>query len=436
MNALSIPLLSPEGALRDLRPAPPALHPRLLPSPGAKIPPVGEASLRRRNILVAATNPHPGFVQSLVRAVRDRPWTLVSDMLHTGIVPTRWQGDGILAFSTSLLDGFPDLPAPGVPMVTINLWGADGRGSTLQPDHFAIGVMAARHLLERDCRSFIWAPFSEDAANHQRFRGFQAALASEGFDCDTLTPAYRRIGYTWNDNDHEWRQALARRLDAHRQRAGLFAFNDCLARRILAVAMEAHLPVPEQLAIIGVGNDLLDCEASPVPLTCIDPDVDGMTARAVELLHEELERGPAGQTTLKHPPKGIITRESTGLDRLHGSRIHQAIAYITAHSADSSLSVATLAERIGISRRQLERDFRNYKGCTVREYIEDARLQRAARLIIEHPQAKILAIAESIGVTDANGFFRKFRKKFGVTPGAFRRQPHLIKGVPPLAPMP
>jgi len=374
-----------------------------------------------RTILLVATSAPAAVGSTLASFARQRNWRLLTDFVHTGTVPIRWRGDGVILFNSYPSDRDGDLASVRLPCVSVSLAPECRTLPKVEPDQLAIGRLAARHLLERDCREFVWAPFTDDLANHNRLRGFQSFLRLQGIDCHLLPPAYRRLGYAWNDNGREWEQAALALLRGLRGNVGVFAFNDCLGQRIESIAGGTGLLVPDQVAIIGVGNEVIDCESGPVSLTSIDLDLEGMTARALDIL-DGMMNGRDFTGSVLHPPKGVITRASTTVVRLQDTRIQQAIAYIGTHSADPHLSVASVADKVGISRRQLERDFRSFKGCTVREYIEDMRMQAAARLVLEHPQSKILAVAEAIGIPDPNSFFRKFRKRFGTTPAAFRRQ--------------
>lgn len=247
-------------------------------------------------------------------------------------------------------------------------------------------------------------------------------LRAHGYECRFLPPAHRRIGQTWHDNDTEWRQAVATLFHSLRQNTGLLAFNDCLAGRVLAAAHDVGVHVPRQLAVIGVGNDVEAHTSSLVDLTSIDVDWEHVARRAVDLLDTLLQGRASPYEPVLIPPRAVITRGSTGVDPWEHSYIRQATAYISEHCSDSRLGVERVAEQVGISRRQLERNFRSLKHCTVRAFIEDTRMLMAARLLVEQPRAKIMVISELIGITDPNSFYRKFRLRFGVTPTAFRRK--------------
>ncbi len=385
-------------------------------------PPRTGAATRARTILVASLNPHPGFIDGIARYAREHDWRLVTDMIHTGVMPARWDGDGILAFASYQSDVAHFIAGAAMPCVTLSLTDACDALPRIQPDQKAIGQLAARHLLERGCSEFVWAPFNDDAQNRERLDGFRHELQLHGCDCHLLPPAHRRIGHAWHDNGAEWLHAVHEWLKSRRGLAGLFAFNDCLAARLAAVARDRSVEIPHDLALVGVGNDLLECETGPVSLSSIDLDIEGLAYRSAEVLCQVLSGRPPAIQLLSVAPRRVVERESTHVRGPESSRIQQAINHVLLHCTDPHLGVAGLAEAVGISRRQLERDFRNLKGCTVRAFIETTRMERASRLLLDHPHTKVLSIAESIGITDPNSFYRKFRKQFGVTPAAFRRQ--------------
>jgi LacI family transcriptional regulator len=291
----------------------------------------------------------------------------------------------------------------------------------VQSDNAAIGQLAGQHLAALGCKSFAWAPFIDDVQNWERYKGFQKELRRRGFDCELLPTAHHKIGSVWYDDWSDWRHAVAEQLEKLPKPIGLFAFNDCLAGELAALALEVGLPVPDALSIIGVGNELVECESAPITLTSIDPDLPEMAYQAACLLDDMLAGKPVARDTFEVKPKGVVVRESAAAaDNQENARIGQAIAFISQSFADPNLNVALVADSLGISRRQLERDFRADMGCTIREYIEQARMKAAARLLIHQPEANIDSIASQVGISAPGNFFRIFRKRFGVTPSVYR----------------
>lgn len=84
-------------------------------------------------------------------------------------------------------------------------------------------------------------------------------------------------------------------------------------------------------------------------------------------------------------------------------------------------SVADLARDAGVHPVSLTRAFRRHYGCSITEYVDRLRVERAAAAL-RQSQAALTQIAIDCGYADQAHFCRRFRRHFGVTPGAYRRQ--------------
>ena len=88
-------------------------------------------------------------------------------------------------------------------------------------------------------------------------------------------------------------------------------------------------------------------------------------------------------------------------------------------SLDKELTIEMICERFYLSRRQLYKLFKNNTGKTVMQYVQDARINEAKRLIIS-TDLSLLEIAEKVGIYDYNYFIKIFKAKVGYTPKQFR----------------
>jgi len=86
---------------------------------------------------------------------------------------------------------------------------------------------------------------------------------------------------------------------------------------------------------------------------------------------------------------------------------------------EEPLSQTDLAERAGLSTRQLERLFRKYLGSTPTRYYLTLRLQRARQLLVQTSMS-ILSVALACGFVSASHFSKCYRECFGRTPRAER----------------
>lgn len=96
--------------------------------------------------------------------------------------------------------------------------------------------------------------------------------------------------------------------------------------------------------------------------------------------------------------------------------------YIEAHLHDPELSPQQIAEANCISLRYLQTLFAREQ-MTVAAQIWDRRLDRGRQLLASSPEhQKIFCVAFELGFKDVPHFNRAFKRKFGITPGAYRHR--------------
>jgi LacI family transcriptional regulator len=379
----------------------------------------GSLPVSSRKVLLAVSAASVDLVTGIARYAREHHWHLVTDMVVTGVWPRDWNGDGILAATPYQPEASVGVVERGTPCVVLGAEPETARFPRIGPDNRAIGRMAADHLIERAHRSFVWAPFIDDVENRERLEGFQSRLAEHGFSCRELRSIYQRAGLYCDDNYEDHRRSLIGELERMPRPTGIFAFNDCVAAEIVDAARDAGLSVPQDIAVLGVGNDLI-CSTSAVPISSIDVDAEEIGYRASILLDEMMKGSDVPARRSSVPPKGIVTRLSTDLVAIADSRVARVLAYIAEHYPDVGLSVGSIARAVGMSRRNLERSFREIMGCTLHEHIVDVRMREAARLLKASPRTKNADLAALIGVSGERTFFRMFRRHFGMSPKAHR----------------
>lgn len=170
-------------------------------------------------------------------------------------------------------------------------------------------------------------------------------------------------------------------------------------------------------------------------LFCIDREVmtaaggaaamDMMLALIAQRDGREIAGGVAEQ--FLHGP----IRESDQAQRLDvrwrynltNPRLLKAIQIMEAHQTDP-VRIARIAERAGLSERQLERSFETAFGTTPSNLYMTIRLKTARHALL-HSTASIEEIAQRTGFSSAGHFSRAFKSWAGMTPSAVRRQGRL-----------
>jgi len=88
---------------------------------------------------------------------------------------------------------------------------------------------------------------------------------------------------------------------------------------------------------------------------------------------------------------------------------------------EGELSLKILARESGYSRAHFARLFRAATGMTAHSYVLERRILRARQLLAQ-PDLSLTDIAASSGFATQSHLTLAFRKKFGITPNAFRRK--------------
>ena len=83
------------------------------------------------------------------------------------------------------------------------------------------------------------------------------------------------------------------------------------------------------------------------------------------------------------------------------------------------LTLATLARSLAVSPRQLERAYDEIGLTTFAAHLRAVRLRNAAELLAHQPLT-VTDVARLVGYRQPSHFVKAFRRRFGVTPGAFR----------------
>jgi AraC family transcriptional regulator len=100
------------------------------------------------------------------------------------------------------------------------------------------------------------------------------------------------------------------------------------------------------------------------------------------------------------------------------SRLDATYGFIDANIA-ADLSLGGIAGAIRVRPHRLARDFRDHAGVPLHQYVLGRRVERAARLL-RSSGAPIASIAVDCGFADQSHLTTAFRRRVGITPGAFR----------------
>jgi len=300
--------------------------------------------------------------------------------------------------------------AAGVPVVNVSNSMRVPRLPVVTQDDLAVGRLAAEHLRECGCRSFGFWGQKGTSYSEQRWVGFQASLGEE----TEVRPDGSRTG----ESPARMFARMQKWLTGLDRPAGVFAVLDSYALTLLRAAREIGWSVPEDVAVLGGGDDDFFVEFERVPLSSIRLPARAIGYEAGALLDRLMISGARTAESVHLPGAEIAFRRSTDVRHVPDELVARATQLIR---AQPGIRVAEVARSLGVARSGLQRRFLRALGRGMKEEIQRVRVARACGLLAGS-RAKLELVAEQAGFASVQRFSAAFRRAAGVAPGEYRRR--------------
>ncbi len=306
----------------------------------------------------------------------------------------------------------------GIPLVDLNDRPPYAGVPKIRPNNTAIGHLGAEHFLERGFRHFAYCGFGNEGWSCERRDGFMEALRLAGHSCDVLDLDYPGvITPDWNAQQTTLLGAWLRHLP---KPCGIMACVDVRAFQVIAAAQQVGLLVPEEIALLGVNNDLIRCELSYPSLSSIALNAHQSGYHAAEVMDRLLRGEGPVPTETRIDPLGVVTRMSTDILAVGDRNVAAALSVIREHAC-KGISVDEVVTRAAASRSQLEKKFRRYIGRSPQAEIRRVQLARVKELLSE-TDLPLKTIAGMTGFEHIEYLSVVFKRLTGQSPGQFRKQ--------------
>ena len=402
-------------------------------TPVPVMPPAAAGPARRRVavLLQLYQNYDQGILRGISAYAREcGNWSLYVEEEQYHWLPDfrEWNGDGyivnydhpVLARAVRRLDkpvvglggggGWYD-SASGIPYVTT--------------DNAAIGRLAAEHLLDCGLKHFAFCGYPPTRTNVWlvgRQRAFMTRLAEAGFGCTVFCGRYA-TGRHWNRMQRElqaWLRTLPKPI-------GIMGCYDWRARHVLEACHALGLRVPDDIALIGVDNDLILCELTDPPLSSIEQGRFGIGYTAAAALDRLMSGHRPERSFYCIPPVGLVSRQSTNLLAVDDATVATALRLIR-DSANRDMQVDTVARQVGCSRVTLDNRFKKAIGRTADTEIRRVRLASALELLVR-TDLPLSEVARKAGFADQQYLSVVVRKATSRTPMQYRREHQLQRAL-------
>ena len=329
-----------------------------------------------------------------------------------------WDGDGILGFLRTR-DVGQQVRDSTVPAVNISNLDPGCDIVAVRRDHRAVGIRAAEYFLHRGLRNHAYYSATTPDMDTIRMleRAYVERLAQEGHACSVL---YQQSTADPVKDPERDRQELLEWVKSLPKPAGVLATADLRAARVLGACREVGLAVPEQVSVLGRGNDELVCKFTRPSLSSICEDYAEIAYQAAALLHRLMDGAEAPSSPVLLPPGPIIDRESTNTTVTADVHIQKALRYIQQHACDP-ISVADVVHQLPIHRTRFEFLFRRALHRPPYTEITRVRMDLAKKLLAETDRS-VADVAADCGFANYSSFSVAFKRETGVSPRTYRRQ--------------
>lgn len=329
-----------------------------------------------------------------------------------------WRGNGVIAqiWDDERCERMMELHARGIHVVDVGGVIPGLQLPQVTPDDYAIGELAADYFITRGFRRLGFSGPAGHAASDQRLAGFQKRAAKAGAAVSIFEPKrlHRYAGGLEADVSE-----LGRWIGDMQKPAGILGWHDGRARQIAEACYQVGIRIPEEIAIVGVDDDEINCELGNPPLSSVAVAIEQVGYQAAAML-ADLMAGRKGPQKIQVPPIGVVTRRSSDSLAIEDPDVVEAMRVIREH-ANKPLTVKQLLQVVPISRRYMERQFKSHVGHSPRQEIERVHLERAKRLLSE-TNWPLPRVASESGYSSYEHFTHVFRRVVGSSPGAYRRR--------------
>jgi len=330
-----------------------------------------------------------------------------------------WRGDGIIAdFDDPTVE--EALAHLSIPVVAVGgSYADDSRYPANIPyvatDNAKLVRVAYDHLIEQGLQRFAFYGLPPSPGNRwaqEREDAFLRMIAADGLEGTVYRGSPTSAG-GWGRSQEDmvaWVRSLPKPI-------GVVAVTDARARQLLQACVVADVPIPEQIAVVGIDNDPMAQLLSRIPLTSVIQGAEEMGRMAAQVLHQMLHGGDCSSTRVLVPPVGLSVQASSQHEPLRSPYVMRAKHYIRQYAC-LGIKTEQVADYVGISRTLLEEHFKRELKQTVHQAILEHKLEMARSMLTDN-SVPLAEVAVRCGFTSLQYMYAVFRREFNCTPRQF-----------------
>ena len=287
---------------------------------------------------------------------------------------------------------------------------------SITTDSATIGRMGAEHFLDRGFQNFAYCGLDDFIWSRLRAQHFSERIREEGLSVEVYQQARARSKRSWRNEQYliaDWLRKLPKPV-------GLMCCNDDRALQVLEACKLAELYVPDDVALLGVDNDVLVCDLSDPPLSSVALNTETAGYEAARVLAELMSGGRMSGQQIVVTPTHVLTRMSTDIMAVSDGDISAAVRFIR-NNAGRFIQVDDVVRATALSRRVLEKRFRGILRRSIYREIRRVRVNYIVQLLVATDMS-VTEIAQKSGFDGIEHISRYFRKETGMSLQGYRKK--------------
>lgn len=287
--------------------------------------------------------------------------------------------------------------------------------SKIAGNYGEVGAMAANFFAKKRFRDFAFYGDKDFLWSKGRAEGYRVEVEKLGgnfyyYESDNLANSH------WSQNHIElgnWLLSLPKPV-------ALFACDDYFALQVSEMCKVHDIDIPNEISLLGVDNDEFICNLSHPSISSIVTNDEEIGYNTGKMLHKQVMNNENVPFNIVKKPIRIELRQSTEKYNISDDYITSVINYIE-ENITSALSVDILTEVVPLSRRNLEKKFRETMGTSVYQFILEKKVEHLSNELLRTDKS-LLDIAIESGFGDVRSVYRIFKNHTGYTPANFRKK--------------
>jgi len=333
-------------------------------------------------------------------------------------VAREWGANAIIGQISTI--NIEKLKSIGIPIILQNYTDRVSGISNITGDYWGTGVMAANYFLKKRHTNFAFYGTRTTIWSREREDGF----------CNRLTEVGKNA-FCYHE-DHNIRYDSTSDLTTLKdwllklpKPVAMFACDDAFALRITEVCRINNIKVPDDIAVLGVDNDEILCNMSDPPLSSIVLDVENGGYQAAKLLHQIINNRDLPQFNIVINPVRINRRKSTEGYAINDPLVLSTIRMIE-DDQNRQITIKEILNHTLVSRRVLEKRFKNTVGESIYQYILEYRTSCFAEKLLDSDKP-VAEIAFELGYEDYANLSKTFKRIYKMTPTQYRNHNKIQK---------